>query len=70
MSTPDSSWRYPFGPREADAKRAEAERIGSQAAKAESVRMEGRDMGTNKSLLYLILLAAVVVVIVLAIVLS
>lgn len=70
MSTPDSSWRYPFGPREAEAKKAEAERLGTQAAKAESVRMAGWDIGTGKSLVYLVLFATVVAVIVLAIVLS
>ena len=69
MSTPDSSWRAPFGPREADAKRSEAERLGSQAAKAESIRMASRDTGTSKSFFYLVLLAAVTAVIILAIVL-
>jgi len=70
MSTPDSSWRVSFGPREADAKKVEAERLGFQAAKAESIRMEGRDIGTSKSLVYLVLLVAVIAVIVLAIVIS
>jgi hypothetical protein len=60
----------PFGPREADAKKAEAERLGSLAAKYESVRIAGKTTGTSKSLVYLVLLSAAVAVVILAIVLS
>jgi len=63
MSTPDSSWRTPVAQREADAKKLDAGRLGSQAAKAESVRMAGSGNGLmGKNLANILMILTVIAV--------
>ena len=70
MSGDISSWRIPVAQKETEAKKLETEGLVAQAAKADSVRLAGREAATSRSLVYVVLIVAVVAVIVLALVLS